>query len=57
MRSRDRVHVAALYDVDERKRHGAAGRYGVEAALKGDKLETKETQARGCKIRFARPKN
>jgi len=29
----------------------------IEAALKGDKLETKETRARGCKIRFARPKN
>ncbi len=33
--ARDRVHVAAVYDVDERKRHGAAARYGVDPELAG----------------------
>jgi predicted dehydrogenase len=31
----DRVHVAAVYDVDERKRRGAALRFGVDPALAG----------------------
>ncbi|RDI74730.1 Oxidoreductase-related protein [Gaiella occulta] len=30
-----RVHVAAVYDVDDRKRRGAAGRYDVEPDLAG----------------------
>lgn len=29
----------------------------VQAALKGEKPETTETLARGCRIRYARPKN
>ena len=33
--ARDRVHVAAVYDTDERKRHGAAARYGVDPDLVG----------------------
>jgi predicted dehydrogenase len=35
LRSRDRVHVAAVYDVDERKRRGAAAHYGVDPELRG----------------------
>jgi predicted dehydrogenase len=30
-----RVHVSAVYDVDDRKRHGAAERYGVDPELIG----------------------
>ncbi|MFN8222971.1 MAG: Gfo/Idh/MocA family oxidoreductase [Gaiellales bacterium] len=30
-----RAHVAGVYDLDERKRHGAAARYGVEPELAG----------------------
>jgi len=33
LRADDRVHVAALYDVDERKRRGAAGHYDVDPGL------------------------
>src|SRR5438552_1207226 len=32
-RLRDRVHVAAVYDVDERKRRGAAAHYDVDPEL------------------------
>ena len=35
LHARDRVHVAAVYDIDERKRHGAAGRYEVDPELDG----------------------
>ena len=35
LRAADRVHVAAVYDVDERKRHGAAGFYDLEPDLAG----------------------
>lgn len=35
LRSRDRVHVAAVYDVDGRKRRGAASYYGVDPELGG----------------------
>jgi predicted dehydrogenase len=35
LRAADRVYVAAVYDVDERKRHGAAGHYGVDPDLPG----------------------
>ena len=35
LRAADRVHVAAVYDVDERKRHGAAGSYDLEPDLTG----------------------
>lgn len=33
LRARGRVHVSAVYDVDEQKRHGAARRYGVSPDL------------------------
>ena len=33
--SSDRAQVSAVYDVDERKRRGAASRYGVEPDLRG----------------------
>ena len=33
--SRGRVHVSAVYDLDERKRRGAATRYDVDPALPG----------------------
>jgi predicted dehydrogenase len=33
LRANDRVHVAAVYDVDERKRRGAAGHYDVDPGL------------------------
>jgi predicted dehydrogenase len=33
--SRGRVHVSAVYDVDERKRRGAAARYDVDPGLRG----------------------
>jgi len=35
LRSRDRVHVSAVYDVDERRRRGAAARYEVDPELSG----------------------
>jgi predicted dehydrogenase len=35
LRSRDRVHVAAVYDVDDRKRRGAASHYGVDPEFRG----------------------
>jgi predicted dehydrogenase len=35
LRAHDRVHVAAVYDIDERKRHGAAARYAVDPELDG----------------------
>ena len=35
LRAAERVHVAAVYDVDERKRHGAAGFYDLEPDLAG----------------------
>ncbi len=35
LRVADRVHVAAVYDVDETKRRGAATHYGVEPDLAG----------------------
>jgi predicted dehydrogenase len=34
-RLRGRVHVTAVYDVDERKRRAAAARYGVDPDLRG----------------------
>ena len=38
-----RVHVSAVYDVDEGKRHGAATRYGVDPSLTGpDALITRD---------------
>jgi predicted dehydrogenase len=30
-----RVHVSAVYDIDDRKRHGAAAHYGVDPELSG----------------------
>ena len=33
LRAAGRVHVSAVYDVDERKRHGAAAHYGVDPEL------------------------
>jgi predicted dehydrogenase len=33
LRSRDRVHVAAVYDVDDRKRRGAAAHFDVDPEL------------------------
>jgi predicted dehydrogenase len=39
-RLRDRVHVSAVYDVDARKRHGAAKRYGVDPDLPGPEAVT-----------------
>jgi predicted dehydrogenase len=33
LRASRRVHVAAVYDLDERKRHGAAASYGVDQEL------------------------
>ncbi|MEI7761450.1 MAG: Gfo/Idh/MocA family oxidoreductase [Thermoleophilia bacterium] len=33
LRARGRVHVSAVYDIDEQKCHGAARRYGVSPAL------------------------
>jgi predicted dehydrogenase len=33
--SRGRVHVSAVYDVDEHKRHGAGARYDVDPELRG----------------------
>jgi predicted dehydrogenase len=35
LRASGRLHVAAVYDVDERKRRGAAAAYGVEPDLAG----------------------
>jgi predicted dehydrogenase len=35
LRAADRVHVAAVYDVDERKRHGAAAHYDLDPDLPG----------------------
>ena len=35
LRAADRVHVAAVYDVDERKRHGAGRFYDLEPDLAG----------------------
>jgi predicted dehydrogenase len=35
LRSHSRVHVSAVFDVDERKRHGAAARYDVDPELSG----------------------
>jgi predicted dehydrogenase len=34
-RLRGRVHVSAVFDVDERKRRGAAARYGVDPGVRG----------------------
>ncbi len=34
LRARSRVHVSAVYDVNEQKRHGAARRYGVSPDLR-----------------------
>ncbi len=35
LRTAGRADVAAVYDIDERKRHGAAAAYGVDSALAG----------------------
>lgn len=35
LRARGRVHLSALYDVDERKRHRAASHFGVDPELLG----------------------
>ena len=35
LRAAERVHVAAVYDVDARKRHGAAGHYHLDPELAG----------------------